>query len=284
MVSRASKAPDADLVKAATTALVSLKRLARRESDVSTKRMRELSVAAAAASPRVAAGVIKSPPPSSSPAASPTAASADSADSAAAAEASAHTPIAPASAARIAVDALPADRQRMVRILSGPITKHVPSGTADEIQQAAARLEASLFASTKGASVRPAGLPTYGDQIRSFVLNMGRNSKLVLGVFEDTIDLDRLAVADPSELATSEFKEQAAKEKQAAAEEVQLDWQRKHGKDQLKAAGLKPVAGQFKCPRCKGSNTDYYEKQTRSADEPMTVFNECLDCGKRWRF
>ncbi len=281
VVSRASKAPDADLVKAATTALVSLKRLARRESDSSTKRMRDLSLAAAAASPRAAAGAVKSPPPSSSPAASPTAASADSAASA---DAGAHTPMAPASAARIAVDALPADRQRMVRILSGPITKHVPSGTADEVQQAAARLEASLFTSTKGASVRPAGLPTYGDQIRSFVLNMGRNPKLVLGVFEDTIDLDRLAVADPSELATSEFKEQAAKEKQAAAEEVQLDWQRKHGKDQLKAAGLKPVSGQFKCPRCKGSNTDYYEKQTRSADEPMTVFNECLDCGKRWRF
>lgn len=270
--------PNPDLVKAANTALVSLKRLARRESDASTKRMREGSLAAAEAAPRGVAGGVKSPPPSASPAASPTAASAGSA------AASAHIPMAPASAARIMVDALAADRQRMVKILSGPIAKHVPSGSADEVQQAAARLESSLFASTKGASVRPAGLPTYGDQIRSFVLNMGRNSKLVLGVFEDTIDLDRLAVADPSELATSEFKEQAAKEKQAAAEEVQLDWQRKHGKDQLKAAGLKPVAGQFKCPRCKGSNTDYYEKQTRSADEPMTVFNECLDCGKRWRF
>lgn len=30
-------------------------------------------------------------------------------------------------------------------------------------------------------------------------------------------------------------------------------------------------------------HTDYYEKQTRSADEPMTVFGTCLDCGKKWR-
>ena len=37
------------------------------------------------------------------------------------------------------------------------------------------------------------------------------------------------------------------------------------------------------CRRCKGSNVDYVEKQTRSADEPMTVFATCLDCQTRWK-
>jgi transcription elongation factor S-II len=33
----------------------------------------------------------------------------------------------------------------------------------------------------------------------------------------------------------------------------------------------------------RGKNTYYYELQTRSSDEPMTVFVQCLDCKAKWR-
>ena len=39
----------------------------------------------------------------------------------------------------------------------------------------------------------------------------------------------------------------------------------------------------FKCHRCGKRECTYYEMQTRSADEPMTIFISCLNCGKRWR-
>ena len=39
----------------------------------------------------------------------------------------------------------------------------------------------------------------------------------------------------------------------------------------------------FTCNRCKKSKTRYWEMQTRSADEPMTIFIRCLNCGKEWR-
>lgn len=39
----------------------------------------------------------------------------------------------------------------------------------------------------------------------------------------------------------------------------------------------------FKCKRCGKSRTRYWEMQTRSADEPMTIFIRCLNCGKEWR-
>jgi transcription elongation factor S-II len=39
----------------------------------------------------------------------------------------------------------------------------------------------------------------------------------------------------------------------------------------------------FKCNRCGKRECTYYEMQTRSADEPMTIFVNCLNCGKRWR-
>ena len=39
----------------------------------------------------------------------------------------------------------------------------------------------------------------------------------------------------------------------------------------------------FTCKRCGKSRTRYWEMQTRSADEPMTIFIRCLNCGKEWR-
>ena len=39
----------------------------------------------------------------------------------------------------------------------------------------------------------------------------------------------------------------------------------------------------FTCKRCKKSKTRYWEMQTRSADEPMTIFIRCLNCSKEWR-
>jgi hypothetical protein len=40
---------------------------------------------------------------------------------------------------------------------------------------------------------------------------------------------------------------------------------------------------QFRCRRCQKRECTYYELQTRSADEPMTIFITCLNCGKEWR-
>ncbi len=39
---------------------------------------------------------------------------------------------------------------------------------------------------------------------------------------------------------------------------------------------------QFFCTRCRKRQCTYYELQTRSADEPMTIFIQCVNCGKRW--
>lgn len=41
--------------------------------------------------------------------------------------------------------------------------------------------------------------------------------------------------------------------------------------------------GFFRCGRCKSMKTTYYQMQTRSADEPMTVFVSCLNCERNWK-
>jgi len=39
----------------------------------------------------------------------------------------------------------------------------------------------------------------------------------------------------------------------------------------------------FKCRKCQSNKCTYYQMQTRSADEPMTTFVTCIDCGNRWK-
>jgi transcription elongation factor S-II len=39
----------------------------------------------------------------------------------------------------------------------------------------------------------------------------------------------------------------------------------------------------FTCRKCKSKKCMHYELQTRSADESMTVYVQCCDCGNRWK-
>ncbi len=39
----------------------------------------------------------------------------------------------------------------------------------------------------------------------------------------------------------------------------------------------------FSCKKCKSKRCTYYTMQTRSCDEPETIFITCLDCGKNFK-
>jgi len=41
---------------------------------------------------------------------------------------------------------------------------------------------------------------------------------------------------------------------------------------------------QFRCGKCGKRETKYTQAQTRSADEPMTTYVSCVNCGNRWKF
>ncbi|MHA1339035.1 MAG: transcription factor S [Promethearchaeota archaeon] len=39
----------------------------------------------------------------------------------------------------------------------------------------------------------------------------------------------------------------------------------------------------IECPKCGYMTAEYFQMQTRSADEPPTTFYRCLKCNNRWR-
>jgi len=63
--------------------------------------------------------------------------------------------------------------------------------------------------------------------------------------------------------------------------DVMVDRQAKREKIQLDG-DFSRATDKWMCNGCKMRKCTYYELQTRSADEPMTIFIQCLNCGKRW--
>jgi transcription elongation factor S-II len=53
--------------------------------------------------------------------------------------------------------------------------------------------------------------------------------------------------------------------------------------DKANALANEDYTGLYQCSKCKSMKTTYYQLQTRSADEPMTTFVTCVNCGKRWK-
>lgn len=60
-----------------------------------------------------------------------------------------------------------------------------------------------------------------------------------------------------------------------------VDQQAKKERIQLEG-DFSRATDRWQCSSCKQRKCTYYELQTRSADEPMTIFIHCLNCQKRW--
>ena len=116
----------------------------------------------------------------------------------------------------------------------------------------------------------------YKDKIRSLFINLkSRDSPHLRDALLSTpqsITPERLVKMTPEELKSPE---QAARDNELAARNKNNAIV---GKDQ------KAISDILTCPQCKQKKVSYTQAQTRSADEPMTTFCECLNCGRKWKF
>lgn len=100
---------------------------------------------------------------------------------------------------------------------------------------------------------------------------------------ENDSEYNRLERLLPKHLATMHAKNEVEMNLDMYPERY-VDIIQKHKNEQdLISADHVPDDGPFKCGKCKKNKTTYYQLQTRSADEPMTNFVKCHNCGNQWK-
>ncbi|XP_072412855.1 transcription elongation factor A protein 1-like isoform X2 [Chiloscyllium punctatum] len=114
----------------------------------------------------------------------------------------------------------------------------------------------------------------YKNRVRSRIANLKdtKNPNLRKNVLCGNITPEQIARMTAEEMASDELREIRKALTNEAIRERQM----------AKTGGTETAL--FTCGRCKQKNCTYTQVQTRSADEPMTTFVFCNECGNRWKF
>lgn len=113
----------------------------------------------------------------------------------------------------------------------------------------------------------------YKKKIRSLFSNLKNkaNKELRKGVNSGDISPERFVAMTDEDLKSEELRKK----------EIELE------KENMKKAqvpmGEKSISDSLECGKCKKKRVSYTQAQTRAADEPMTTFCECMNCGNRWK-
>lgn len=114
----------------------------------------------------------------------------------------------------------------------------------------------------------PFFIQIYLDHLRSIYINL-KNDKLIEQVVSGEIKSHMIAFMSHHEMRPEKWEEM-----------IRLKSIRDKSKFEV---NLEACTDTFTCRKCKSKKCSYYQMQTRSADESMTVYISCLDCGARWK-
>lgn len=131
-----------------------------------------------------------------------------------------------------------------------------------------AQIEECIFVEFKNTDMK------YKNRVRSRIANLkdAKNPNLRRNVLCGNVSPDRIAKMTAEEMASDELKEMRKNLTKEAIRDHQVST----------SGGTQTDL--FTCGKCKKKRCTYTQVQTRSADEPMTTFVFCNECGNRWKF
>lgn len=141
-------------------------------------------------------------------------------------------------------------------------------GDCPDAETIAAAIENCIFTEFNDTNSK------YKTRIRSRVSNLrdSKNPTLRKAVLSGEITPERMAKMTAEEMANDEIKDLRKKFTKEAIDDAQM------------AVTTGTPTDLFKCGKCGKRHCTYTQVQTRSADEPMTTFVYCQECGNRWKF
>jgi DNA-directed RNA polymerase subunit M/transcription elongation factor TFIIS len=107
----------------------------------------------------------------------------------------------------------------------------------------------------------------YLNHLKSILTNL--NDKWIAAINSGEIQSHKLAFMNHQDLDYDRW-----------AEMIDIKSKRDKNKFEVNIAASTDT---YTCRKCKNNQCTYYQMQTRSADEPMTVYISCVCCGNRWK-
>ncbi|KAG6809440.1 hypothetical protein H0H92_000250 [Tricholoma furcatifolium] len=138
----------------------------------------------------------------------------------------------------------------------------------EQIFKRAQELERAVFKNNKAVNAE------YKNRMRMLFVNLKdkNNPALRESVVSGELSVEKLSTMTSQDMASEERK----------AADLKIKEENFH--KSLAAADQQAETEAFQCGRCKQRKCHYRQAQTRSADEPMTTFVTCANCGNRWKF
>ena len=107
------------------------------------------------------------------------------------------------------------------------------------------------------------------NRLRTVYLNLKNNPELVSMLMTEELNPRTLAFMTHQEFNPLRWKDMIEQKMKRDANKY--------------SNNIEAMTEMFTCKKCRSKRCTYYELQTRSADEPSTIFISCLDCGKHWK-
>jgi transcription elongation factor S-II len=107
----------------------------------------------------------------------------------------------------------------------------------------------------------------YLDRLRTVYLNL--NNTIIEQINSGTIKVHKIAFMTHQEMSPERWSKL-------------IEAKIKRDKNKFET-NVEAATDTFTCRKCKSNKCTYYQMQTRSADEPMTTFVTCIECGNRWK-
>jgi transcription elongation factor S-II len=108
----------------------------------------------------------------------------------------------------------------------------------------------------------------YLDRLRSIYINL-QNPSFIKHIKDNALQPHIVAFMSHQEMQPEKWKELIEEKSKRDMNKYETN--------------IEAATDTFVCRKCRANKCTYYALQTRSSDEPMTIYVTCLMCGYRWK-